>query len=235
MFDLRQISVRYGETVALRPVTLKVEPGRTLVLIGPSGSGKSTLLRVMAGLVTPEGEVRFDGAPVTDWRKVRRRIGYVIQDGGLFPHLTARENILLMSRELGLDTGARVRELAALTHLQPDQLDRYPAELSGGQRQRVGIVRALMLDPDVLLLDEPLSALDPIIRAGLADELKSIIQTLGKTAVLVTHSLTEARWFSDRLVLMRGGGIVQEGSFADFEAAPADGFVTEFIEAERKL
>ncbi|MGB3723262.1 MAG: ATP-binding cassette domain-containing protein [Pacificimonas sp.] len=235
MFDLRQISVRYGETVALRPVTLSVAPGRTLVLIGPSGSGKSTLLRVMAGLVTPRGDLSFDGAAVTDWRAVRRRIGYVIQDGGLFPHLTARENILLMSRELGLDNDARALELAALTHLKTDQLDRYPAELSGGQRQRVGIVRALMLDPDVLLLDEPLSALDPIIRAGLADELKSIIETLGKTAVLVTHSLAEARYFSDRLVLMRGGAVVQEGSYRDFETAPADPFVTEFIDAERAL
>ncbi|MBV7256319.1 ATP-binding cassette domain-containing protein [Pacificimonas sp. WHA3] len=235
MYSLQNISVSYGTTIALRPVSMEVEPGKTLVLIGPSGSGKSTLLRVMAGLVTPEGVLAFGGAPVTDWQRVRRRIGYVIQDGGLFPHLTARENILLMSRELGLDNAARVEELAALTHLQQDQLDRYPAELSGGQRQRVGIVRALMLDPDVLLLDEPLSALDPVIRAGLADELKNIIGTLKKTAVLVTHSLSEARFFSDRLVLMRGGAVVQEGSYADFEARPADPFVTEFIDAERKL
>ncbi len=235
MFSLKNISVNYGSTVALRPVDLDVEPGRTLVLIGPSGSGKSTLLRVMAGLVRSDGQLLFDGAPVTDWRTVRRRIGYVIQDGGLFPHLTARQNILLMSRELGLDNADRARELAELTHLQPDQLDRYPAELSGGQRQRVGIVRALTLDPDVLLLDEPLSALDPIIRAELADELKTIIETLGKTAILVTHSLSEARFFSDRLVLMRDGSVVQEGSFESFEAAPADPFVTKFIEAERKL
>ncbi|MGB7404186.1 MAG: ATP-binding cassette domain-containing protein [Pacificimonas sp.] len=235
MYSLTNVSVRYGDTVALRPTSLDVEPGRTLVLIGPSGSGKTTLLRVLAGLVSPEGDVAFDGSPVTNWQAVRRRIGYVVQEGGLFPHLTARQNALLMSRELDLDNGDRVEELAALTHLEPDQLDRYPAELSGGQRQRVGIVRALMLDPDVLLLDEPLSALDPIIRAGLATELKSIIETLGKTAVLVTHSLSEARFFSDRLVLMRDGSVVQAGSYDEFEASPADPFVSEFIEAERTL
>jgi osmoprotectant transport system ATP-binding protein len=238
MFSLRNVSVRYGETLALKPVSLDVEPGRTLVLIGPSGSGKTTLLRVMAGLVRPQGTVCFDGAAVDDWRAVRRRIGYVVQDGGLFPHLTARQNITLMSRELGRDaaeTAARTEELALLTHLSADQLDRYPAELSGGQRQRVGIVRALMLRPDVLLLDEPLSALDPIIRAQLAQELKTIIETLGTTAILVTHSLLEARYFSDRLVLMRDGGVVQIGSYAAFEKDPADPFVTQFIEAESML
>ena len=238
MFSLQNVSVRYGSTVALRPVSMDVEPGATLVLIGPSGSGKTTLLRVMAGLVRPEGEVRFGGEPVSDWRHVRHRIGYVVQEGGLFPHLTARENITLMSRVLGRDSGeaqARVEELAALTHLERGQLDRYPAELSGGQRQRVGIVRALMLRPDVLLLDEPLSALDPIIRAELAEELKTIIGTLGATVVLVTHSLSEARFFSDRLVLMRGGEVVQADSYEEFERAPAEPFVSEFIEAETML
>ncbi|MEE4348933.1 MAG: ATP-binding cassette domain-containing protein [Pacificimonas sp.] len=238
MFTLTDVSVRYGETVALEPVSLSVTAGQTLVLIGPSGSGKTTLLRVMAGLVSPNGDLRFDGEPVTDWKAVRRRIGYVVQDGGLFPHLTARENVMLMSRELGRDrdtAAARVTELAALTHLSAAQLDRYPAELSGGQRQRVGIVRALMLEPDVLLLDEPLSALDPIIRAELAQELKTIISTLGTTAVLVTHSLSEARYFSDRLVLMRRGSVVQQGSYTEFETAPADDFVTDFIAAETML
>lgn len=239
MFSLRDVSVRYGETVALRPVDIDVAPGATLVLIGPSGSGKTTLLRLMAGLVRPgQGEVRFDGAPVTDWKAVRRRIGYVVQDGGLFPHLTARQNCLLMSRETGADSAAaeaRLTELAELTGLTADQLDRYPAELSGGQRQRVGIVRALMLEPDVLLLDEPLSALDPIIRADLARELKTIIDKLGTTVVLVTHSLSEARYFSDRLVLMRDGGVVQTGSYEEFERGPAEPFVSEFIEAETML
>ena len=238
MFSLDNVSVRYGETLALAPTTLEVERGATLVLIGPSGSGKTTLLRVLAGLVTPQGRVHFDGTPIRDWRQVRRRIGYVVQDGGLFPHLTARQNITLMSRVLdrdGEDVDARVARLADLTHLSSDQLDRYPAELSGGQRQRVGIIRALMLDPDILLLDEPLSALDPIIRAELAQELKTLIADLGTTAVLVTHSLSEARYFSDRLVLMRGGEVVQTGSYADFEAAPADAFVSEFIAAETML
>lgn len=239
MFSLRDVSVRYGETIALRPVDLDVALGSTLVLIGPSGSGKTTLLRVMAGLVRPvQGTVSFNEEPVTNWRTVRRRIGYVVQDGGLFPHLTARENCLLMSRELNSDMGqaeTRLHELADLTGLTSDELRRFPAELSGGQRQRVGIVRALMLQPDLLLLDEPLSALDPIIRADLAQELKRIIKTLGTTVVLVTHSLTEARFFSDRLVLMRDGGVVQMGSYEEFERAPAEPFVSQFIEAEMML
>lgn len=239
MYDLTNVSVRYGSTVALAPTDMRIAAEETLVLIGPSGSGKSTLLRVLAGLVPAAGEVRFDGRPVNgDWRRVRLRIGYVIQDGGLFPHLSARANVTLMARELGWDAArieARVADLAALVDLSADQLARFPAELSGGQRQRVGIVRALMLDPDVLLLDEPLSALDPITRANLARELKAIFAKLGKTVVLVTHSLGEARYFSDRLVLMRGGHVVQAGSFDAFEAAPADPFVTEFIEAERAL
>jgi len=238
MFELDDVAVTYGSTRALAPTSLTIGAGETLVLLGPSGSGKSTLLRTLAGLVPFTGTLRFEGAPVTDWRAVRRRLGYVIQDGGLFPHLTARGNVTLMARELGWDAeriAARVEELARLVALEPAQLDRFPAELSGGQRQRVAMMRALMLDPAVLLLDEPLSALDPITRVRLAGELRDIFAELGKTVVMVTHSLGEARFFGGAAVLMRDGEIIQRGPVAHLAEKPADPFVSEFLAAEEAL
>jgi len=238
MFDLHDVAVSYGGVAALAPTTLTIGDGETFVLLGPSGSGKSTLLRCLAGLTPFTGELRLGGAPVTDWQAVRRRLGYVIQDGGLFPHLTARGNVTLMARELGWEAARitdRVGELAKLAGLDEAQLDRFPGELSGGQRQRVALMRALMLDPAVLLLDEPLSALDPITRARLAGELRDLIARLGKTVIMVSHSLGEARFFGGTAVLMRDGRIVQRGSIADFAAHPAEPFVTEFLEAETAL
>ncbi|HEX8059031.1 MAG TPA: ATP-binding cassette domain-containing protein [Novosphingobium sp.] len=238
MFELRDLAVSYGGTPALAPTSLSITAGETLVLLGPSGSGKSTLLRSLAGLTPFTGALLFESAPVTDWRAVRRRLGYVIQDGGLFPHLTARGNVTLMARELGWPVeriAARVEELAELVALDASQLNRFPAELSGGQRQRVAMMRALMLDPAVLLLDEPLSALDPITRVRLAGELRDIFARLGKTVVIVTHSLGEARFFGGQAILMRGGEIVQQGPIADLAEKPADPFVSEFLAAEEAL
>jgi osmoprotectant transport system ATP-binding protein len=227
---------------ALAPTSLTIGRGETLVLLGPSGSGKSTLLRTLAGLTPFTGTLRFEGAEVTDWRPVRQKLGYVIQDGGLFPHLTARGNVTLMARELRWPAdriAARVAELAALAGLDAAMLDRFPGELSGGQRQRVALMRALMLDPALLLLDEPLSALDPITRVRLAGELREIIARLGKTVVMVTHNLREARFFAGsetgRALLMRDGRIVQQGSVADMVERPADPFVAEFLAAEDAL
>ena len=238
MFELSDVAVTFGSTRALAPTTLAIGAGETLVLLGSSGSGKSTLLRTLAGLVPFTGALRFEGAPVADWREVRRRLGYVIQDGGLFPHLTARGNVTLMGRELGWPAGriaARVEELASLVALDASQLDRFPAALSGGQRQRVAMMRALMLDPAVLLLDEPLSALDPITRLRLAGELRDIFARLGKTVVIVTHSLREARFFGGRALLMRDGEIVQQGAITELTERPADPFVAEFLAAEEAL
>jgi osmoprotectant transport system ATP-binding protein len=242
MLELRGVSKAYGKSQALQPTDLHVGPRRTTVLLGQSGSGKSTILRLMLGLLRPDaGTVLFDGVPTQrvgtrGMMELRRRMGYVVQDGGLFPHLTARGNVTLMAGHLGWDADrldARLRELALFTQFPVDGLDRYPVQLSGGQRQRVGLMRALMLDPDVLLLDEPLGALDPIIRSDLQTDLRRIFQALGKTVVLVTHDLGEAAFLGDHLVLLRDGRIVQEGTLADLVNAPADSFVTRFIHAQR--
>lgn len=239
MFRLDGATKVYAGKPALGPVTLGVPAGRTTALIGPSGCGKSTLLRLLIGLVEPDaGTVTFDGTPVVaaTARAVRLRTGYVIQDGGLFPHLTARGNVTLLARHLGWDRSrieARVAELAELTRFPADGLDRHPRQLSGGQRQRVGLMRALMLDPAALLLDEPLGALDPLVRADLQTELRDIFRSLGKTVVLVTHDLGEATFFADRVVLLRDGRVVQEGSPADLWHRPADPFVTRFVQAQR--
>ena len=239
MLMLDQVAKQFGGIKALQPVDLTVEPGRTLVVIGPSGCGKSTLLGLMNGLVTPDsGQVSFDGAVLTPetLMTARRRMGYVIQEGGLFPHLTAAANVTLAARTLGWPperTQARLEALAVLTDFPSPALARFPGELSGGQRQRVSLMRALMLDPDVLLLDEPFGALDPLIRFELQTELREIFRSLAKTVVMVTHDLGEAAFFADTILLMRDGRVVQHGSFEDFAARPADPFVTRFIEAQR--
>ena len=182
--------------------------------------------------------MRFEGEGVAPYRVVsmRRLMGYVIQEGGLFPHLTARRNVVLMAGYLQWDRKRiddKVAELAELTRFPHDGLDRYPAQLSGGQRQRVSLMRALMLDPHVLLFDEPLAALDPMIRADLQADLKEIFRTLRRTVVIVTHDLGEAAFFADRVVLLRDGLIVQQGIIDDLLNAPADPFVTRFVNAQR--
>ena len=235
LVELRGITKRYGETAALAGLDLELPSAITTALIGPSGCGKSTVLRMLVGLVTPDaGDIDVDGRPlgtleIGAWR---RRIGYVIQEGGLFPHLTAAGNVTLMARHLGWSkerTGARMDELLALARFPRDALSRYPTELSGGQRQRVGLMRALLLDPALVLLDEPLGAVDPLGRAELGRDLREIFRALGKTVVLVTHDVSEAAALADMVVVMRGGRVVQRGRFAEISRAPADDFVAAFI------
>jgi osmoprotectant transport system ATP-binding protein len=239
MLELKGVSKSYDGRQVLGPTNLTMPAGRTTVLIGPSGCGKSTLLRLMIGLIRPDsGVVRFAGTPLhaDNVLELRRRMGYVVQDGGLFAHLTARGNIALLARYLGWDRRrieTRLAELTNLTRFPADGLDRYPVQLSGGQRQRVGLMRALMLDPDLLLLDEPLGALDPLVRSELQDDLRRVFQTLRKTVVLVTHDLGEAGFFGDLIVLLRGGRIVQEGTLAELVQAPTNPFVTQFVNAQR--
>src|SRR3982075_4187160 len=241
LVQLTGVSKTYGNAVALHPTDLDFAQGKTTVLIGPSGCGKSTLLRLIIRLIEPDsGTIEFDGAPVTPDQIdiLRRRIGYVIQEGGLFPHLTARANILLMARHLGIpesESRQRLVELCVLTRFSENLLGHYPVELSGGQRQRVSLMRALMLSPELLLLDEPLGALDPLVRAALQQDLREIFARLQQTALLVTHDLAEAAYFGDEIVLMNEGHIVQRGSIVDLRERPSSDFVCEFINAQRSL
>src|ERR1700726_3231628 len=251
LVQLVGVSKTFGDAAAVHAIDLSVERGKTTVLIGPSGCGKSTLLRLIIGLIQPDTcQIIFNGGEINADKParrrfgeggidiVRRRVGYVIQEGGLFPHLTARGNILLMARHLGRDENemvARVGELCALTRFPETLLGRYPLELSGGQRQRVSLMRALMLSPELLLLDEPLGALDPLVRAALQKDLKEIFARLQQTALLVTHDLAEAAYLSNEIALMNEGRIVQRGSISDLRQRPANNFVSEFINAQRGL
>ena len=238
MVTLDGVEKRFGGKLVLAPTTLTVGARTSLALLGPSGCGKSTLLRLVLGLLAPDaGQLSVAGVPVTPATviPVRRRIGYVIQEGGLFPHLTAKDNVALLARHLRwrpARVAERLAELALLVRLEPSMLDRYPAQLSGGERQRVGIMRALMLDPPLLLLDEPMGALDPMVRARLQQDLKRIFAELEKTVIFVTHSLEEAAFLGDEVVLMRDGRVVQRGTMGDLETA-ADPFVREFVDVQR--
>src|SRR2546423_11955773 len=241
LVELARVSKIYDNAVALHPAVLVFPRGKPTALFGPGVCGKSTLLRLIIRLLDPDaGTIRFDGTPVTaaNIPELRRRIGYVIQDGGLFPHLTARKNILLMAAHLKWADEkmlSRLAELCALTRFPETALDRFPLELSGGQRQRISLMRALMLSPELLLLDEPLGALDPLVRAALQKDLKEIFARLNQTAILVTHDLAEAAYLGDDIVLMNEGRIVQQGSLNDLRERPASNFVSEFINAQRGL
>jgi osmoprotectant transport system ATP-binding protein len=238
VISLEGVEKSYGPRRVLGPVSLEVGTGARVAVLGPSGCGKSTLLRVVLALVRPErGRVVVAGQAVDDMterdrRALRQRIGYVVQDGGLFPHLTAEQNVTLVARHLGWDearVATRVAELAEMTGLDRDALARWPVQLSGGQRQRVGVMRALMLEPDLLLLDEPLGALDPITRARMQRELLALFRALGRTVLLVTHDVAEAAYLADEIVVMREGRVVQRGSRDALSRAPADGFVRELL------
>jgi len=238
---LVDVSKRYAGAPALHSTNLSIERSKTTVLIGPSGCGKSTLLRLIIHLIEPDsGSIEFDGELITpdDIDALPRRIGYVIQEGGLFPHLTARANVLIMARHVEKsheEMQKRLLELCELTRFSGSLLLRYPIELSGGQRQRVSLMRALMLSPELLLLDEPLGALDPLVRAALQKDFKEIFARLKQTAILVTHDLAEAVYLGDEIVLMNEGRVMQIGTLEDLRRNPASEFVTEFINAQRGL
>lgn len=238
-FEYRSSTGHAG--AGLAEIELDIPRGSITAIVGPSGSGKSTLLKLAIGLLWPtRGRVRIDGETLTadNVLTLRHRVGYVIQTGGLFPHLSARDNVALMARHLkrsASEIDARVNALAELVQLDRTLLERKPLALSGGQRQRVSLMRALMLDPPLLLLDEPLGALDPMVRYELQNDLRRLFAPLDKTVVLVTHDLAEADFFADRIVLLREGRIVQQGSFDDLVRAPAEPFVTDFLRAQRTL
>jgi len=239
MIEIQGVSKAYGQTAALHSINLTIPAGQTTVFIGQSGCGKSTILRLIIGLIQADrGSVIFKGTRVTPEAVIslRRKMGYVIQEGGLFPHLTAHDNVILMAGYLGWSDERikeRLNELTELTHFPSEGLKRFPVQLSGGQQQRVSLMRALMLDPDVLLLDEPLGALDPMIRADLQVDLKRIFKTLGKTVVLVTHDIAEAGFFGDIITLLKNGRVLQKGTLEELIQLPADAFVTRFINSQR--
>jgi osmoprotectant transport system ATP-binding protein len=241
MLTLQNIYKSFDGKLVVSDVNLVVPKGATHALIGSSGSGKTTLLRITLGLIPfDKGYVKINDQALLSFTPVQwaDRIGYVPQDGGLFPHITGFHNVSLIAKLRGWHTqkiADRVEELRRLVELEPEVLRRFPFEMSGGQQQRVAIMRAAMMDPEVMLLDEPMAALDPLIRRSLQQELKSIFQRLGKTVLLVTHDLGEAVYLAEEITLLHEGKIVQTGNYRDLLLHPKDPFVTLFINAQRTL
>ena len=241
MIEAQQLQKDFRGTRVVDIDRLSVGARTTLAVIGPSGCGKSTLLRLIVGLLAPDrGRIVIGGVAMerATRRRLRLQIGYVIQEGGLFPHLTAGRNVALVARDVGMTEAriaARLAELLELTQIPAALLERYPVQLSGGQRQRVALMRALMLDPEVLLMDEPLAALDPMIRSDLQRDLRRVFERLRKTVLFVTHDMGEAAYVADEIALMRAGRILQRGTLEDLVRRPADPFVTDFVRAQRPL
>lgn len=244
MINMEHVTKRYGEgsVASVDDLSLIVPEGSTVALIGPSGCGKTTTMRMINRLIDPtEGRIIVNGEDVTKVDPVilRRHIGYVIQQVGLFPHMTIAQNIAAVPKLLGWDE-VRIRnrtdELLHLVGLDPaEMLKRYPRQLSGGQRQRIGVARALAADPPVLLMDEPFGAIDPIARTRLQDEFRQILQRVRKTVVLVTHDLDEAIRLGDRIAIMKSGTIVQYDTPDAILSHPADAFVENFVGIDRAI
>ena len=241
MLELQNISKTFEDRIVLADVSLLVPKGATHALIGSSGSGKTTLLRITLGLIPfDRGYVKINDQALlsvtqAEWAD---RIGYVPQDGGLFPHISGRNNVALVAKLRGWRKSMiddRLEELRKTVDLDPEILTRFPREMSGGQKQRVAIMRAAMMNPAVMLLDEPMAALDPLIRRSVQQELKSIFQRLDKTVLLVTHDLGEAVFLAEQITMLHEGRVVQSGSYRDLLRNPANDFVTQFINAQRTL
>jgi osmoprotectant transport system ATP-binding protein len=231
MIHLSNISKSFGKDVVLRDVSLHIETGKTHVLLGPSGSGKTTLLRIILGLEsTDSGELQMDAQPTTS-----SIFGYVPQDAGLYPHLSAYDNVTLVPK-LQKWTKERMtlrcEELASLANIDASLLKKFPSQLSGGQRQRIALMRALFMDPSILVLDEPLGALDPLTRFELQNQLKSIFQKLSKTVIIVTHDLAEAAFFADSVSVFYQGVVAQTGRFEELVNAPKDDFVKLYVSSQ---
>ncbi|MDQ0858960.1 ABC transporter ATP-binding protein [Bacillus sp. V2I10] len=241
MIQLRNITKKYPDGFkALKDINLELEAGKIHVVIGPSGCGKSTTMKLINRLITPtEGTVYINNEDISKINPVelRRKIGYVIQSIGLFPHMTIADNVAVVPRLLKWEEERitrKVNELLSMVNLDPETYrSRYPSELSGGQQQRVGVIRALAAEPDVILMDEPFSALDPISRDQLQAELVNLQDDLKKTIVFVTHDMDEAIKIADNIILMKGGEVIQVGSPDSILRHPANDFVKEFIGKKR--
>ncbi|HQZ96434.1 MAG TPA: ATP-binding cassette domain-containing protein [Pyrinomonadaceae bacterium] len=212
--EFKSVSFEIGGSKILESLNFAVSKGEILILLGESGCGKTTTLKLINRLIEPtSGMILVEQKPTSKWDKIdlRRHIGYVLQDGGLFPHMTVEQNVglPLAIKDINTKNERRVNEMLDLVGLDPAKFaNRYPHELSGGQRQRVGVARALVTDPDLLLLDEPFGALDAITRTNLQKEFAKLVKELGKTAVFVTHDLHEAMLLGSRIALMEKGSIV---------------------------
>ncbi|GAK70512.1 putative osmoprotectant ABC transporter ATP-binding protein [Agrobacterium rubi TR3 = NBRC 13261] len=243
MIEVEHLTKNYDGSTVVDGVSLTIDARSITVIVGTSGSGKTTLLRMINRLVEPtSGIIRIDGQNILDMPgyQLRRSIGYAIQGHGLFPHRTVAQNIATVPELIGWDRSridAKVTELLELFQLDPSvYANRFPNELSGGQQQRVGVARALAAEPNILLMDEPFGALDPIIRAKAQDDLLAIQKKLGVTIVLVTHDMDEAFHLADRIAVMDKGKIVQYGKPAELVRKPATDFVRTMIgERERPL
>lgn len=241
MITIDRISKNFGMTNVLSDLSFEIPGGSTTALLGLSGSGKTTLLKLICGLHFPNsGQISINGEALQtgNLTHLRKKMGYVIQDGGLFPHLTAFANLAIVGKEAGFsrsDIEKRVQELAELTKISSAILSRYPREISGGQKQRIGIMRALFLDPPILLLDEPFGALDPITRSQLQTDLKEIFLKMRKTVLLVTHDLFEAGFLADRILLLNHGQIAQAGTLRELMDKPANDFVKLFVNSHHHM
>ena len=241
MIEIKNIVKNAGEKVILDDISLTIESGSFVVLIGPSGCGKTTTLKLLNKLIEPtSGEIYIDGKPISkeDPIKLRRNIGYVIQNIGLFPHLTIKENIELIPKLKGDKSEEEISEtterLVKMVGLDPDEfLYKYPTELSGGQQQRIGVIRAIATDADIILMDEPFSALDPITRTQLQEWLYELQQELKKTIIFVTHDMDEALKLADKICIMQGGKIQQYDTAENLLKHPANSFVKDFIGSDR--
>lgn len=240
MIQFRDVTKEFKGNVVLSDISMDINDGELTVLIGPSGCGKTTTLKMINRLIpTSKGQIFIDEKNIEEMDKVqlRRNMGYVIQQGGLFPHMTIRQNIEIIERMEKKDSEKIVentKKLMKMVDLDPDQfLDRYPTELSGGQRQRIGVIRALANDPEIILLDEPFSALDPVTRSSLQDELIELQSKVGKTMVFVTHDMDEAIKIADRICIMKGGHILQFDTPETILKQPADEFVANFVGTNR--
>ena len=235
MIEFRGVSRAFNGKTAVKDLSLQVAEGEFCVLLGTSGSGKSTTLKMINRLVEfDSGDIRFAGESIRQLnsRTLRRRMGYAIQSIGLFPHWTVQKNIATVPELLGwprAQINERITALLALLNLDAQLLKRYPHQLSGGQQQRVGVARALAADPEVLLMDEPFGALDPVTRGALQQEMLRIHRLSGRTIVLVTHDIDEALTLADRIVLMDNGGIVQQGRPVELLTRPENDFVRDFF------
>jgi osmoprotectant transport system ATP-binding protein len=242
MIQLENVSRIYGDFYAVRDLSLTVEKGEFCCLIGPSGCGKSTTLKMINRMQEPSrGRVTVNGTDVRDTapEKLRRGMGYVIQSVGLFPHMNVLENIVVVPRLLHWsrhDAGKRARELLELLELPPEEYaHKRPGELSGGEAQRVGVARALAADPEILLMDEPFGALDPISRENLQSQFLRIQRELKKTIVFVTHDIDEAVRLGSKVAILREGSLIQHASPETVLSAPADAFVKKFVGLDRAL